>query len=131
MKRGLLLFGCIVAAACAESHGASVSDSVAGETMLLRIRNAALDESLRVVRNMTERQSIEKDLLVREVHSFDYFMEQLQDEFRRIRVLQRQAGSLDPRSDPLSSLRAEKHWKSVHWRPATSMIWMYSPARTT
>ena len=29
---------------------------------------------------------------------------------------------------PLSSFRAEKHWKSEHWRPATSMIWMYSPA---
>src|SRR5690606_24603875 len=33
-------------------------------------------------------------------------------------------------SRPLSSLRAEKHWKSVHWRPSTSMIWMNSPART-
>ena len=108
MKRALWTVGCIVAAACAESHGASVSDSVAGETMLLRIRNAALDESLRVVRSMTERQNIEKDLLVREVHSFDYFMQQLQDEFRRIRVLQQQAGSLDPRSDPLSSVESER-----------------------
>jgi len=108
MRRALLLLGCSVAAACAESHGASVSDSVAGETMLLRIRNAALDESLRVVRSVTERQSVEKDLLVREVHSFDYFMEQLQDEFRKIRVLQQQAGALDPRSDPLSSVESER-----------------------
>lgn len=108
MKRALLMLGCIVSVACAESHGASVSDSVAGETMLLRIRNAALDESLRVVRNQTERQSVEKDLLVREVHSFDYFMEQLQDEFRKIRVLQQQAGTLDPRSDPLSSVESER-----------------------
>lgn len=108
MKRALLIVACIVSAACAESHGASVSDSVAGETMLLRIQNAALDESLRVVRNMTERQSIEKDLLVREVHSFDYFMQQLQEEFRKIRILQQQAGSLDPRADPLASVESER-----------------------
>ena len=31
---------------------------------------------------------------------------------------------------PLSSWRALKAWKSEHCRPATSMIWMYSPAFT-
>jgi septal ring factor EnvC (AmiA/AmiB activator) len=102
----ILLLAALVA--CTESHGASVSDSAAGEAFVLRMRNAALDESLRVVRSVTERQNIEKDLLVREVHSFDYFMEQLQDEFRRIRTLQRQAGSLDPREDPLSSVESER-----------------------
>jgi chromosome segregation ATPase len=76
--------------------------------MILRLRNAALDESLRVVRSVTERQNVEKDLLVREVHSFDYFMEQLQQEFRRIRLLQQQAGSLDPREDPLASVESER-----------------------
>jgi len=104
---GVALF-VLLLAGCAESHGASVSDSAAGEAMLLRIRNAALDESLRVVRTMTERQNIEKDLLVREVHSFDYFMEQLQQEFQKIRLLQRQAGTLDPRADPLSSVESER-----------------------
>ena len=97
-----------LAAACAESHGASVNDSAAGEALILRLRNAALDESLRVVRTMTERQNIEKDLLVREVHSFDYFMEQLQQEFGKIRALQRQAGALDPREDPLSNVESER-----------------------
>jgi chromosome segregation ATPase len=76
--------------------------------MILRLKNAALDESLRVVRSLTERQSMEKDLLVREVHSFDYFMEQLQQEFQRIRMLQRQAGALDPRADPLTSVESER-----------------------
>ena len=107
MKR-LKLIVLVLASACAEGHSASMSDSAAGETMLLRLRNAALDESLRVVRSMTERQNVEKDLLVREVHSFDYFMEQLQQEFQRIRTLQRQAGSLDPRADPLSSVESER-----------------------
>src|SRR5690348_1502563 len=107
MKR-LKLIVLVLATACAEGHSASMSDSAAGEAMLLRLRNAALDESLRVVRNMTERQNIEKDLLVREVHSFDYFMEQLQQEFQKIRTLQRQAGSLDPRADPLSSVESER-----------------------
>jgi len=93
---------------CAETQGASVSDSAAGEAMILRLRNAALDESLRVVRSVTERQIVEKDLLVREVHSFDYFMEQLQGEFRKIRTLQQQAGTLDPREDPLSSVESER-----------------------
>jgi chromosome segregation ATPase len=76
--------------------------------MLLRLRNAALDESLRVVRGVTERQNMEKDLLVREVHSFDYFVEQLQGEFQKIRTLQRQAGALDPHEDPLSSVESER-----------------------
>jgi hypothetical protein len=98
----------LAAVSCAESHGASVNDSAAGEEMILRLRNAALDESLRVVRGVTERQSIEKDLLVREVHSFDYFMEQLQREFGKVRALQRQAGALDPREDPLSSVESER-----------------------
>ncbi|HKW09029.1 MAG TPA: hypothetical protein VJO33_01540 [Gemmatimonadaceae bacterium] len=93
---------------CAESHGASVSDSAAGEAMILRLRNAALDESLRVIRGVNERQNAEKDLLVREVHSFDYFMEQLQGEFRKIRTLQREAGALDPRADPLASVESER-----------------------
>jgi hypothetical protein len=104
--RSLLLF--VVVLSCAESHGASVSDSAAGEAMILRLKNAALDESLRVVRSVAERQNIEKDLLVREVHSSDYFMEQLQQEFKKIRTLQRQAGTLDPREDPLSSVESER-----------------------
>ena len=105
LKPAVLVF---VLVSCAESHGASVSDSAAGEALILRLRNAALDESLRVVRGLTERQNIEKDLLVREVHSFDYFMEQLQQEFRKIRSLQQQAGALDPRADPLSSVESER-----------------------
>lgn len=96
------------AASCAESHGANLTDSAAGEAFALRQRNAALDESLRVARTLSERQSIEKDLLVREVHSFDSFMEQLQTEFRRIRTLQHQAGTLDPRADPLTTVETER-----------------------
>ena len=98
----------LVLVACAESHGASVSDSAAGEAMILRLRNAALDESLRVIRGVTERQNVEKDLLVREIHGFDYFMEQLQDEFRKIRKLQQQAGALDPHEDPLANVESER-----------------------
>jgi len=105
LERWLVL---VAVAACAESHGASMTDSAAGEAHTLRLRNAALDESLRVVRGMSERQTIEKDLLVREVHSFDYFMEQLQQEFRKIRSLQQLAGALDPREDPLSSVESER-----------------------
>lgn len=108
MTRARIVLLLIAASACAESHGASVSDSAAGEAMILRLKNAALDESLRVVRSVTERQSVEKDLLVREVHSFDYFMEQLQGEFQKIRLLQRQAGSLDPREDPLANVESER-----------------------
>ena len=108
MTRARIVILIIAATACAESHGASVSDSAAGEAMILRLKNAALDESLRVVRSVTERQSVEKDLLVREVHSFDYFMEQLQGEFQKIRLLQRQAGSLDPREDPLANVESER-----------------------
>ena len=108
MRKSSLLLLLLAAVACAESHGASVNDSAAGEEMILRLRNAALDESLRVVRGVTERQNIEKDLLVREVHSFDYFMEQLQREFGKVRALQRQAGALDPREDPLSSVESER-----------------------
>jgi hypothetical protein len=108
MKYLYLFVALFVVDACAESEGASVRDSAASEAMLLRIRNAALDESLRVVRSVTERQNIEKDLLVREVHSSDYFMEQLQKEFEKIRTLQRQAGSLDPREDPLTSMESER-----------------------
>jgi hypothetical protein len=98
----------VFVAACAESHGAGVTDSTAGEAFALRQRNAVLDESLRVVRGLSQRQSIEKDLLVREVHSSDSFMEQLQVEFRRVRTLQRQAGTLDPRSDPLTTVETER-----------------------
>ena len=36
-----------------------------------------------------------------------------------------------PRSMPRWSLSAWKARKSEHWRPRTSMIWMYSPARTS
>lgn len=108
MRKSSLLLLLLAAVSCAESHGASVNDSAAGEEMILRLRNAALDESLRVVRGVTERQNIEKDLLVREVHSFDYFMEQLQREFGKVRALQRQAGALDPREDPLSSVESER-----------------------
>src|SRR5439155_1039444 len=67
-----------------------------------------LGESLRVARDLSERQSLEKDLLVREVHSFDYFMGQLQDEFRKIRGLEQQAGRLDPQQDPLSAMDSER-----------------------
>jgi hypothetical protein len=98
----------IAIAACAESRGASVSDSAAGEAILLRQRNAALDESLRVVQKASERESIEKDLLVREVHSYDSFMEQLQGEFRKIRTLQQQAQTLDPQADPLTTVESER-----------------------
>src|SRR5439155_13743631 len=63
---------------------------------------------LRVARDLSERQSLEKDLLVREVHSFDYFMGQLQDEFRKIRGLEQQAGKLDPQQDPLSAMDSER-----------------------
>lgn len=108
MTRARFIILLVAATACAESHGASVSDSAAGEAMILRLKNAALDESLRVVRSVTERQNVEKDLLVREVHSFDYFMEQLQGEFQKIRLLQRQAGSLDPREDPLANVESER-----------------------
>src|SRR5205085_3113504 len=108
MMRPTTILLLVALVACTESHGASVSDSAAGETFILRLRNAALDESLRVVRSVTERQNIEKDLLVREVHSSDYFMEQLQQEFKKIRTLQRQAGTLDPREDPLSSVESER-----------------------
>ena len=109
MRRGIRLLGAaIVVAACAESRGASVSDSAAGEAFVLRQRAAALDESLRVVQKASERESIEKDLLVREVHSYDAFMEQLQGEFRKIRTLQHQAESLDPRADPLATVETER-----------------------
>ena len=104
--RGILLL--LVLVGCAESHGASMSDSAAGDAMILRLRNAALDESLRVIRGVTERQNVEKDLLVREIHGFDYFMEQLQSEFRKIRTLQQEAGALDPHEDPLSSMESER-----------------------
>ena len=33
-------------------------------------------------------------------------------------------------SFPASNLRREKAWKSEHWRPSTSMIWIYSPSLT-
>ena len=108
MRRLAGIVSLVVLATCAESHGASVDDSAAGEALVLRLRNAALDESLRVVRGITERQNVEKDLLVREVHSFDYFMEQLQQEFRKIRTLQQQAGTLDPRQDPLENVESER-----------------------
>ena len=109
MKHGLIV-ACwaLAVAGCAESRGASVSDSATGEALLLRERNAALDESLHVVQKASERESIEKDLLVREVHSYDSFMEQLQGEFRKIRALQQQAGTLDPRADPLATVETER-----------------------
>lgn len=109
MTRALWILAAAVAvAACAESRGASVSDSAAGEAIVLRQRNAVLDESLRVAQRTRERESIEKDLLIREVHSYDSFMQQLQDEFRKLRILQRQAGTLDPRSDPLTTVESER-----------------------
>jgi hypothetical protein len=109
MKRGFSTFVLLViAAACAETHGASITDSAAGEAMVLRLKNAALGESLRVVQSLTERQNVEKDLLIREVHSFDYFMQQLQQEFRKVRMLQQQAGALDPREDPLANVESER-----------------------
>jgi hypothetical protein len=109
VKRALWFAAAALAiAACAESHGASLSDSAAGETIVLRQRAAALDESLRVAQKASERESIEKDLLVREVHSYDSFMEQLQGEFRKIRTLQHQAETLDPRADPLATVESER-----------------------
>ena len=98
----------LAAAACVKSSDASVADTTPSETVALRRRNEALGESLRVVRGRSERQSLEKDLLVREVHSADYFMGQLQDEFRKIRSLEQQAGTLDPQQDPLSSMESER-----------------------
>ena len=109
MKHRLMWFVAAgVIAACAESRGASVSDSAAGQAILAQQRVAALGESLRVVQKASERESIEKDLLVREVHSYDSFMEQLQGEFRRIRMLQQEAGTLDPRADPLTTVESER-----------------------
>lgn len=109
MKLAAMWLGVAVfIAGCAESRGASVSDSAAGEAILLRQRAAALDESLRVAQKSSERESVEKDLLVREVHSYDSFMEQLQGEFRKIRTLQQEAGTLDPRADPLTTVESER-----------------------
>ena len=102
--RAVILLGL---GACVESR-ASLPDSAATEAIVLRRRAEALSESLRVARGLSERQTIEKDLLVREVHGFDYFMQQLQDEFRKIRTLERQAGSLDPTQDPLSAMESER-----------------------
>jgi hypothetical protein len=97
-----------LSAACAESRGASVSDSAAGQAILVQQRVAALGESLRVAQKASARESVEKDLLIREVHSYDSFMEQLQGEFRKIRTLQQEAGTLDPRADPLTTVESER-----------------------
>ena len=106
--RGLVTLASLcVLAGCLESR-ASLPDSTAIEAMTLRRRSEALSESLRVVRSISERQSIEKDLLVREVHSADYFMQQLQDELGKIRRLEREAGTLNPRRDPLDSMESER-----------------------
>lgn len=107
MTRALAMGVLLALAACMESQ-ARLADSVSTETISLRHRAEALSESLRVARGMSERQSQEKDLLVREVHSFDYFMVQLQDEFRQIRSLEQEAGTLDPRQDPLAAMESER-----------------------
>ena len=99
---------CMAGGACVKSSDASVADRTPSEAIALRQRNEVLGESLRVARDLSERQSLEKDLLVREVHSFDYFMGQLQDEFRKIRGLEQQAGRLDPQQDPLSAMDSER-----------------------
>lgn len=108
MRARWLVFAAVVAAACAESRGASVTDSAAGEAVALRARYAALGDSLRVAQKASEREGIEKDLLVREVQSYDSFMEQLQGEFRKFRTLQHQAESLDPQADPLATVESER-----------------------
>src|SRR5919197_5557600 len=95
-------------AACVESSGASIADSATSEALSLRRRNAELSESLHVAQGLAQRQNIEKELLVREVHSADYFMQQLQGEFRRIRTLEHQAEALNPRQDPLSAMESER-----------------------
>src|SRR5262249_29797936 len=86
----------------------SVVDSAAIEAAALRQRNAELSESLRFARRLSERESLEKVLLVREVHGYDTFMEQLQRELKRIHSLEMQTGSLDPRRDPLVAMQSER-----------------------
>ena len=107
MKEAISLGTLVLLAGCIESQ-ASLPDSAKTEALALRRRTEALGESLRVARGLSERQTIEKDLLVREVHSFDYFMQQLQGEFRKIRTLEQQAGTLDPGRDPLESMESER-----------------------
>ena len=107
MRRALGVAVLLGLAGCMESQ-ARLADSVSTEAITLRHRAEALSESLRVARGVSERQSQEKDLLVREVHSFDYFMVQLQDEFRKIRTLEQEAGTLDPRQDPLVAMESER-----------------------
>ena len=94
----LLLAGC----------GGGRTEQSPGEVGLLRELSVVLSDSLRAAEALTRRQSVEKDLLVREVHSFDEFMLRLQGEFRRIHDLEREAGSLDPKQDPLSSMESER-----------------------
>lgn len=76
--------------------------------MMLRQQALALGESLRVAHDENARQRVEKDLLVREVHSFDYFMQQLESELRKIHSLERAAGALNPRLDPLNAMDSER-----------------------
>lgn len=75
---------------------------------MLRQQTLALGESLRVAHDENARQRLEKDLLVREVHSFDYFMQQLESELRKIHSLERAAGALNPRLDPLNAMDSER-----------------------
>lgn len=97
-----------VVATAGTCGGTRVNEQSAGDVGELRQRSLLLADSLRSARALTERQSAEKDLLVREVHSFDEFMLQLQGEFHRIHNLEREAGALDPRQDPLSSMESER-----------------------
>jgi hypothetical protein len=95
----------LLAAGCGSGNGSQSNMRAAG-TSAFGQQYADLNDSLRAARADRERQSLEKDLLVREVHSFDFFVTQIQDEFRKIRELERQAGTLDPKQDPLESMES-------------------------
>ena len=95
----------LLTAGCGTGSSSQSNVRSAGSTAFGQ-QYADLNDSLRVAREDRERQSLEKDLLVREVHSFDFFVTQIQDEFRKIHDLERQAGTLDPKQDPLASMES-------------------------
>lgn len=100
----VVVLALVVVVGCRGGH----AEQSSGEVGVLRERSVVLADSLRAAEALTRRQNVEKDLLVREVHSFDEFMLRLQGEFRHIHDLEREAGSLDPKQDPLSSMESER-----------------------
>jgi hypothetical protein len=96
------------ASAACGAGGSSRTDASSTERLRLKQQALVLGESLRVARDENARQHLEKDLLVREVHSFDYFMQQLESELRKIHSLERAAGALNPRLDPLNAMDSER-----------------------